>query len=145
MWFKGFGNFVEKLNLTGSVLDAILHLFLVLHCHYRQNSLTSSLNSDHISTIINFLQPPAHSVSPLADFSTLKMEAICSSETSVNARCTQRQIPEDDILQFYASLFERGSFYFKKSLRWNSHNEFSFMVDVLKLVVLFRRTVEVPK
>jgi hypothetical protein len=37
--------------------------------------------------------------SPLADFSTLKMEAIRSSEMSVNARSTQRHIPEDDILQ----------------------------------------------
>jgi hypothetical protein len=36
--------------------------------------------------------------SPLADSSTLKMEAIRSSETSVNARSTQRHIPEDDIL-----------------------------------------------
>jgi hypothetical protein len=27
------------------------------------------------------------------------MEAICSSETSVNAKSTQRHIPEDDILQ----------------------------------------------
>jgi hypothetical protein len=36
--------------------------------------------------------------SPLADFSTLKMEAIRFSETSVKARCTQHHIPEDDIL-----------------------------------------------
>jgi hypothetical protein len=33
-----------------------------------------------------------------ADFSTLKMEAICSSETSVHARTTWRHIPEDSIL-----------------------------------------------
>jgi hypothetical protein len=33
-----------------------------------------------------------------ADFSTLKMEAIPSSETLVHARCTQRHVPEDDIL-----------------------------------------------
>jgi hypothetical protein len=44
------------------------------------------------------LQPPAHSGSPLADFSTLEMEAIRSSETSVNTRSAQRHIPEDDIL-----------------------------------------------
>jgi poly-D-alanine transfer protein DltD len=31
-------------------------------------------------------------------FSTLKMEAIYSSETSVDARSTQRHIPEDDNL-----------------------------------------------
>jgi hypothetical protein len=32
------------------------------------------------------------------DFSTLKMEAIRSSETSVHARYTRLQIPEDGIL-----------------------------------------------
>jgi hypothetical protein len=42
--------------------------------------------------------PLAHVGSPLADFSTLKMKAIRSPETSVNARSTQRHIPEDDIL-----------------------------------------------
>jgi hypothetical protein len=31
-------------------------------------------------------------------FSTLKMEAICSSEKSVNTRPTQPHIPEDNIL-----------------------------------------------
>jgi hypothetical protein len=45
------------------------------------------------------LQPPSHAGSPLADFSTLKMEAIRSSEISVDARYTQRHIPEDNILQ----------------------------------------------
>jgi hypothetical protein len=34
-------------------------------------------------------------------FSTLKMEAILSSETSVNTKSTQRHIPEDFILHFY--------------------------------------------
>jgi hypothetical protein len=44
------------------------------------------------------LQPPAHAGSSLADFSTLKMEAIRSSETSIHTRCTRRHIPEDGIL-----------------------------------------------
>jgi hypothetical protein len=44
------------------------------------------------------LQQPAHAGSSLADFSTLKMEAIRSSETSVHARSTQPYIPEDGIL-----------------------------------------------
>jgi hypothetical protein len=44
------------------------------------------------------LQPPSDVGSPFADFSTLNIEAICSSETSVNARSTQRHIPEDDML-----------------------------------------------
>jgi hypothetical protein len=33
-----------------------------------------------------------------AKFSTLKMEAIRSSETSVYTRCTRRHVPEDGIL-----------------------------------------------
>jgi hypothetical protein len=44
------------------------------------------------------LQPPAHANSSLADFSTLKMEALRSSETSVHTRSTRRHIPEDGIL-----------------------------------------------
>jgi hypothetical protein len=41
------------------------------------------------------LQVVAHAGSSLAEFSTLKMEAICSSETSVHTRSTRRLIPED--------------------------------------------------
>jgi hypothetical protein len=41
------------------------------------------------------LQPPANAGSSLADFSTLKMEAIRSSETSVHTRSTQFHIPEN--------------------------------------------------
>jgi hypothetical protein len=44
------------------------------------------------------LQPPTHAGSKLADFSTLKMGAIRSSETSVHTRSTRRHIPEDGIL-----------------------------------------------
>jgi hypothetical protein len=39
----------------------------------------------------------SHPGSSRTDFSTLKMEAICSSETSVNTRATQRHILEDNI------------------------------------------------
>jgi hypothetical protein len=45
------------------------------------------------------LQPPARAAFSLADYSTLKMEEIGSSETSVHTRSTQRHIPEDGILQ----------------------------------------------
>jgi hypothetical protein len=46
------------------------------------------------------LQTPAHAGSSLADFSTLKMETIRSSETSVHfTRSARRHIPEDGILQ----------------------------------------------
>jgi hypothetical protein len=47
------------------------------------------------------LQPPAHAGSSLADFSTLKMEAIPSSESSVHTRSTRHHIPEDGILHSY--------------------------------------------
>jgi hypothetical protein len=43
-------------------------------------------------------EEPACSGSSLADFSTLKMETIRSSETSVHTRSTRRHIPEDGIL-----------------------------------------------
>jgi hypothetical protein len=43
------------------------------------------------------LQPPAHPGSPLTDFSTLKIKAICSSEMSVHATSTQRHTQEDGI------------------------------------------------
>jgi hypothetical protein len=44
------------------------------------------------------LQPPTHAASLHSDFSTLKMDAIRSSETSVHTRRTRRHIPEYDIL-----------------------------------------------
>jgi hypothetical protein len=44
------------------------------------------------------LQPPAQVGSSLADFSTLKTEAIHSSETSVDTRSTRRHFPDDRIL-----------------------------------------------
>jgi hypothetical protein len=48
--------------------------------------------------IRNSLQPPAHAGSSLANFSTLKMEPIRSSEKSVHTRSTRRHIPEEGIL-----------------------------------------------
>jgi hypothetical protein len=53
---------------------------------------TNSILGSHIEL-------PAHAGSSLADFSTLKMEAIQSSETSVQSTTsTRRHTPEDDIL-----------------------------------------------
>jgi hypothetical protein len=43
-------------------------------------------------------QPSAHAGSSLADFSTLKMETIRSSETSVHTRAARRHIRKDGIL-----------------------------------------------
>jgi hypothetical protein len=45
-----------------------------------------------------WLQPPVHAGSSLADFSTLKMEAIGCSETPIHTRSTRRHIPEEGIL-----------------------------------------------
>jgi hypothetical protein len=42
--------------------------------------------------------PPAHADSSLAEFSTLKMEALHFSEMSVHTRSTRRHIPEYGIL-----------------------------------------------
>jgi hypothetical protein len=47
---------------------------------------------------VSSLQPPAHVGSSLVDFSTLKIEAIRSSETPVHTRSTRHHIPEDGIL-----------------------------------------------
>jgi hypothetical protein len=52
-------------------------------------------------TSVSSLQPPAHAGSSLADFSTLKMEVIRCSETSVHTRSTRRHIPEDSFLQLF--------------------------------------------
>jgi hypothetical protein len=51
-----------------------------------------------------WLQPPAQAGYSLADFSTLNMEAIRSSETSVHTGSTRRNIPEDGILNINMDL-----------------------------------------
>jgi hypothetical protein len=66
------------------------------------NSYESIYSLGYVLFPLNFsssLQPPTHAGSSLADFSTLKMEAIRSSETSVHIRSTWHHISEDGILQ----------------------------------------------
>jgi hypothetical protein len=53
-------------------------------------------------------QPPAHAGSSFADFSTLKIEAIHSSETYVHTRSTRRDIPEDSILHSHRREYLRS-------------------------------------
>jgi hypothetical protein len=48
------------------------------------------------------MQPHAHAGSSLTDFSTMKMEAIFSSETSVQTISTRPHIPEDHILHSHS-------------------------------------------
>jgi hypothetical protein len=52
--------------------------------------------------LLQSLHPPSHAGSSLANFSTLKMEGIRPSETSVHTRTTRRHIPENGILYFTA-------------------------------------------
>jgi hypothetical protein len=63
----------------------------------RVDLMWTDVSEERIVSIFS-LQPPAHAGSSLADFSTLKMETIRSSETSVHTRSTRRHIPEDGIL-----------------------------------------------
>jgi hypothetical protein len=80
------------------------------------------------------LQPPAHAGSSLADFSTLKMEAIHSSETSVHTRSARRHIPEDGILQVLrnlsitrVSIFEQKAVFYFRRIHWFLLISFSCM------------------
>jgi hypothetical protein len=81
----------------------------------------------------------------LADFSTLKMEAIRSSETSVHTRSTLRYIPEDGILHShrcedlksyeYLLVYSRGSVKVKqngKLLRYRCPCTGSFPFELLQ-------------
>jgi hypothetical protein len=76
-------------------------------------------------------QPPADADSPLADFSTLKTGALCSSEMSVNPGSTQRHIPKDDILHSHRCEY-------LKSYSWklvNSRRERKIKIHRLHLTV----------
>jgi hypothetical protein len=57
---------------------------------------------------VNHLQLLAHAGSSLADFYTLKKEAIRSSETSVHTRIARRHTPENGILQGSTFLRDTG-------------------------------------
>jgi hypothetical protein len=63
------------------------------------HSRTASFPIHYLLALL--LQSPAHTGSSPADFSTLKMETIHSSETSVHTRSTRRHVPEDGILNFF--------------------------------------------
>jgi hypothetical protein len=64
--------------------------------------LQDSWAEDALHITNSWLQRPVHADSSLADFSTLKMEAIYSSETLVHKRYTRRHIPEDGILHSHS-------------------------------------------
>jgi hypothetical protein len=83
-----------KVHATLSLYFTQMFKFSVPLKNYR------AFSSDNGSTAIfsDCLQSPVHVGSSHADFSTLKMEAIRSSETSVHTRSTRHHIPEDGIL-----------------------------------------------
>jgi hypothetical protein len=91
-WLASFKKIAEVYRRIMNVdFPVVVGIFLVV---YKILSVWPHSGNDEICS----LQRPVHTGSPLADFSTLKMEAIRSSETSVNARSTQRHIPEDGTL-----------------------------------------------
>jgi hypothetical protein len=59
--------------------------------------------------------------SSLADFSTLKMEAIRSSKTSIHTRSTRRHITEDGILHSHRREKLKSYIYHSISSKTNSH------------------------
>jgi hypothetical protein len=75
-------------------------------CHNSEDSMDSFQRfAPHSAFIVSvvlpcrYMEQVAHAGSSLADFSTLKMEAIRSSETSVQSTTsTRRHAPEDGIL-----------------------------------------------
>jgi hypothetical protein len=85
------------------------------------------------TSVSKWQQTPAHTVSSLADIyfsSTLKMEVIRSSETSVDTIPTWRHIPQDSILQklLYLYLFKYVSH------QWNFKINF---VDIYGIYILY--------
>jgi hypothetical protein len=65
---------------------------------YRLHLQGSKIRERRTGVTELILQAPAHAGSSLADFCTLKMEAIRSSETSVYTRSTRRHIQQNGIL-----------------------------------------------
>jgi hypothetical protein len=77
-------------------LPFIQNLYLVIIKSNENELREIRICNENISTMKQV--PSAHAGSSLADFSTLKMEAMRSSEMSVNTRSTLRHISEDGIL-----------------------------------------------
>jgi hypothetical protein len=83
------------------------------------------------------LQPPAHAGSLHADFSTLKMGAIRSSETSVHTRSTRRHIPEDGILHSHRNENLKSYILFLFLLIWRN-------MDLWHIMTVAFRNFQVP-
>jgi hypothetical protein len=88
-----------------------------------------------------------HAGSLFADFSTLKMEAIRSSETSVHTRTTRRHIPEDSILQ--AHHHEKLKSYILQ-LHYTAKCQYNKIMQVTNhihynKIILHRKTLKMPQ
>jgi hypothetical protein len=79
--------------------------------------------------------PHAHAGSSLADFSTLKMEAIRSSETSVHTTSTWRHIPEDGILHSHRC--ENFKCYVINEVRFTSVTSLTqtFLIEMKSIII----------
>jgi hypothetical protein len=73
---------------------------------HRVDIVWTDVSEEHITSILTVeksaseeLQPLAHAGNSLADFSTVKMEVIRFSVTSIHTRSTRCHIPQDGILQ----------------------------------------------
>jgi hypothetical protein len=89
------------LNRLHGVMSQKIELFLI---HFPTSSfyvLPLSWYFSYRHFILKHPQSRAHTGSSLANFSTLKMVALLSSETSVHTWSTRRHIPENGILQSY--------------------------------------------
>jgi hypothetical protein len=90
---------------------------------HRVDLVWTDVSEEQIGSIFSVENPRARkqreqvaASSSIEDFSTLKMEVIRSSETSVHTRSTRRHIPEDGILQHIGYLrFELLTAVFMKS------------------------------
>jgi hypothetical protein len=80
------------------------------------------------------LRPPTYAGSWLSDFSTLKMEAIRSSETSVHTRCTLRHIPEGGTLNSDCFRKQYWRLYWSRSVFLCDRNWIFNCADELKLI-----------
>jgi hypothetical protein len=88
-----------------------------------QGQQSVALNAHSLS-----LLPPTYSFFSLTDCSTLKMEVIRSSETSVHKISTRRHIPEDGILVFF--------FYLHLSLCLSVRNHFRIFIELWFVAVV---------
>jgi hypothetical protein len=98
--FSSFLITFKKLYLYSSLTSDEVGILLTLFNHLHLCKIRGFHSGDYEECCLLGCGA-AHTCSPLSDYSTLKMEAIRSSETSVYPSSTQRHIPEDNILHLH--------------------------------------------